>query len=258
MRQRLLAGLVLLLASPVAQAQFTALDRQDDSSRAGLRFDLSLSEEVDNVFPMRIELYGQYFFGDFGAYGSLPLGFAFFDERDDETGVGNIEIERASERLRVIIHTSRPGVIIGRRGADIDRLKTDLQDLTGNQIYIDIKEIKRPAADAQLVAENIAFQLIKRIAFRRAMKRAVQMAMDAGAEGIKVKCAGRLGGIEMARKETYKEGKIPLQTFRSDIDYGFTEAHTTYGSIGVKVWISKGEALQEKERGEANRSQVLR
>ncbi|UCB57331.1 MAG: 30S ribosomal protein S3 [Candidatus Omnitrophota bacterium] len=161
-------------------------------------------------------------------------------------GISSIEIERASGRVRVILHTSRPGVIIGRRGADIDRLRDELQDITGKEVFIDIKEVKNPAIDAQLVAENIAFQLERRVAFRRAMKKAIQMAMNAGAEGIKIACRGRLGGAEMSRREGYREGKIPLQTFRADIDYGFTEARTAYGSIGVKVWTYKGEVHPEK------------
>ena len=160
--------------------------------------------------------------------------------------ISRVEIERASDRVKVGIHTSRPGIVIGRRGADIDRLKDDLQDLTGKQIFIDIKEIRNPSLEAQLVAENTAFQLIKRVSHRRAMKKAVQMAMEAGAKGIKISCAGRLGGIEMSRCEGYKEGKIPLHTIRADIDYGFTEARTTYGTIGVKVWIYKGDILPKK------------
>jgi small subunit ribosomal protein S3 len=161
-------------------------------------------------------------------------------------GIAAIEIERASTRVKVIIRTARPGIIIGRKGADIDRLRDDLQDRTKKEIYIDIKEVKNPAVEAQLVAENIAFQLEKRIAFRRAMKKAVQQAMTGGALGIKVKCAGRLGGAEMSRTEGYKEGKVPLQTFRADIDYGFTEAMTTYGLIGVKAWVYKGDILEKR------------
>ncbi len=160
--------------------------------------------------------------------------------------ISNIEIERASDRARVIIHSARPGIIIGRRGADIDRLRDDLANLTNKDVYIDIKEVKDPQVDAQLISENVAFQIEKRVAFRRTMKKAVQMAMDHGAEGVKIRCSGRLGGIELSRSEVYKEGKIPLQTFRADIDYGFCEAHTTYGLIGIKVWICKGEVLPEK------------
>lgn len=172
----------------------------------------------------------------------------FVKNNFSNAGIANIEIERASGRAKIILFTSRPGVIIGRRGADIDRLRDELQDLTGKQIFVDIKEIKSPALSAQLVAENVAFQLEKRIAFRRAMKKALRISMDAGAGGIKIACAGRLGGTEMSRRESYREGKIPLQTFRADIDYGFTEARTTYGAIGVKVWIYKGEIYPQKKQ----------
>lgn len=161
-------------------------------------------------------------------------------------GISNIEIERASNRARVIIYTARPGIVIGRKGADIDRLRDELQEKTKKEIYIDIKEVKNPAIEAQLIAENIAFQLEKRVAFRRAMKKAVQQSRAGGALGIKVKCSGRLGGAEMSRAEGYKEGKIPLQTFRADIDYGFAEALTTYGLIGVKAWVYKGDILEKK------------
>ncbi len=160
--------------------------------------------------------------------------------------ISDIEVERASDRVRVIIHSARPGIIIGRRGADIDRLRDDLANLTNKDVYIDIKEVKNPQANAQLIAANVAFQIEKRVAFRRAMKKAVQLAMGHGAEGIKIRCSGRLGGIELSRSEVYKEGKIPLQTFRANIEYGFCEAHTTYGLIGVKVWTYKGEILPGK------------
>jgi small subunit ribosomal protein S3 len=158
--------------------------------------------------------------------------------------VSKVEIERVADRVRIIIYTSRPGIIIGRRGSDIDRLREDLQSMVGRQIDIEIKEIKNPALDAQLVAENVAFQLEKRVAFRRAMKRAIQLSIDAGAKGIKIICAGRLAGAEMARTETFKAGKIPLQTIRADIDYGTIGALTTYGYIGVKVWIYKGDQMK--------------
>lgn len=157
--------------------------------------------------------------------------------------VSKIEIERASNRVRVLIFTARPGIIIGRRGSEVDRLRDALQGITKKQIFIDIKEIKSPMTDAQLVAENIAFQLEKRIAFRRAMKKATQNAINAGSGGIKIRCSGRLGGSEIARTENSRYGKVPLQTLRADIDYGFTEAHTTFGLIGIKVWIYKGEIL---------------
>jgi len=161
--------------------------------------------------------------------------------------IAKIEIERAYGRIRIIIHSGRPGVIIGRKGAEIDRLKEELRDIVNKELQIDIKEIKHPAVSAQLVAENIAFQLEKRIAFRRAMKRAVQQALQAGAQGIKLRCRGRLDGAEIARKESYKQGKVPLQTIRANIDYGFTEAHTTAGLIGIKVWIYTGDVIVGKK-----------
>lgn len=164
--------------------------------------------------------------------------------------VSKVEIERTQSRMRVIIHSARPGIIIGRRGADIDRLRDDLHAMTQREVAIDIKEVKNPAVEASLVAENIAFQLERQVSFRRAMKRAVQMAMNNGALGIKVRCAGRLGGAEMSRVESYKEGKIPLGTFRADIDFGFSEAKTTYGRIGVKCWTYKGDSLPPKRKRE--------
>ncbi len=160
--------------------------------------------------------------------------------------VSKIEIERASNRVRIIVHSGRPGVIIGRRGADIDRLREELQALTNKEIYVDIKEISNSSIDAQLVAENVAFQLEKRVAFRRAMKKAVAQAITSGAGGIKIACAGRLGGAEIARTEKYKTGKVPLHTLRADIDYGFAEAFTTYGVIGVKCWVYKGDIILGK------------
>ncbi len=165
-----------------------------------------------------------------------------------QAAVANVIIERLAEKIKVIIHTARPGVIIGRRGADIDRLKEGLAKITTKEITVDPREIKMPSAEAQLVAQNIAFQLEKRIAFRRAMKRALDQAMNSGVKGIKIKCSGRLNGIEMARKESYQLGKLPLHTFRAKIDYGFAEAFTTYGVLGVKVWINKGEVIKEIKR----------
>ena len=162
-------------------------------------------------------------------------------------GVAKIEIERASDRVRVIIHTAKPGVIIGKGGAEIEVTKAELAKLTDKKILVDIKEIKKPDKDAQLVAENIALQLENRVSFRRAMKSCMGRTMKAGALGIKTCCAGRLGGADMARTEVYSEGTIPLQTLRADIDYGFAEADTTYGKVGVKVWIYKGEILPTKE-----------
>lgn len=156
--------------------------------------------------------------------------------------VATVILERVSQAgVRVRIRTSRPGVIIGRRGQDIERLKRELSELTRKEIVIDVEEVGEPALEAQLVAEMVGFQLLRRVNFRRAMKRAIQQATSLGGEGIKIKCSGRLGGVEIARKESYKYGKIPLQTFRADIDYGFYIAKTTYGTIGVKVWIYKGE-----------------
>ncbi|OQA57501.1 MAG: 30S ribosomal protein S3 [Candidatus Omnitrophica bacterium ADurb.Bin277] len=162
-------------------------------------------------------------------------------------GVSSVEIDRASSRLRVRIFAAKPGVIIGRRGQEIDKIKEDLAEITKSEVFLDIKEVKMPQIDAQLVAENMALQLEKRVSFRRAMKKAVQLAMQKGALGIKVKCKGRLGGAEIAREEGYKEGKVPLSTFRADIDYGFAEAFTTYGTIGCKAWIYKGDVLVKKE-----------
>ncbi len=161
-------------------------------------------------------------------------------------GVSKIEIERASDRVRVIIHTAKPGVIIGKGGAEIEVTKAELAKITDKKILIDIKEIKRPDRDAQLVAENIAQQLENRVSFRRAMKSCMGRTMKAGALGIKTCCSGRLGGADIARSEFYSEGTIPLQTLRADIDYGFAEADTTYGKVGVKVWIYKGEILPTK------------
>ena len=156
-------------------------------------------------------------------------------------GVAKVEIERSGDQTRVIIHTARPGIIIGRKGAEVDKLKASLEKEYGNQVYITVKEIKKPELDAQLVSENIAAQLEKRVAFRRAMKRSIAAALRLGAQGIRVCVAGRLGGNEIARTEWYREGRVPLHTLRADIDYGFAEAHTTMGQIGVKTWIYRGE-----------------
>ncbi len=178
----------------------------------------------------------------------------FIREKFIQAAVSLIVIERLAEKLRVIIHTARPGVIIGRRGADIDRLRAELKDISGkdmDKIIVDIQEIKNPNCDAQLVAQGVAFQLEKRVAFRRAMKRAIEQSRMAGAKGIKIRCAGRLGGAEMARTEKYYEGKVPLQTLRADIDYGFTEAKTTYGLLGIKVWIYKGDVIKDHAEIEA-------
>jgi len=159
----------------------------------------------------------------------------------ETASVPKILIERAASRCRVTILTARPGVVIGRKGSEIDKLKEDLSKLTGKEIYVDIVEIKQPETDAQLVAENVALQLERRVSFRRAMKKALQTAKDFGADGIKIRCAGRLGGAELARVEMYHWGRVPLHTLRANIDYGFAEAKTMYGKLGVKCWICKGE-----------------
>jgi len=156
-----------------------------------------------------------------------------------QAGISKIEIERATNKIRINIFTSRPGMVIGRKGSEIDQLKKELQGLTDKEVHINIHEVKRPDLDAQLVAENIALQLIRRVAFRRAIKKSVTTALKFGALGIKVCCSGRLGGAEIARTEWYREGRVPLHTLRAQIDYGFAEALTTYGLIGVKVWINK-------------------
>jgi len=156
-------------------------------------------------------------------------------------GISKIEIERLGEKIKILIFAARPGIIIGKKGAEVEKLKKEIEQITGKQANLDIKEIRKPELDAQLVAENIALQIEKRVAYRRAMKRAVSSSLRFGAKGIRVSCAGRLAGAEIARTEWYREGRVPLSTFRSDIDYGFAEAKTTYGIIGVKVWIFKGE-----------------
>ncbi len=174
----------------------------------------------------------------------------FIKERLQRAGISKIEIYRAGKRLRINIFTARPGIVIGRKGAEVERLKEDLSKITDKEIYINIQEIEIPFLDAQLVAESMALQLEKRRGFRRAMKKMVENAMDAGAKGIKIACSGRLGGAEIARTEWYRKGRVPLHTLRADIDYGFSEACTTYGRIGVKVWIFKEEKFKEKEEAE--------
>jgi small subunit ribosomal protein S3 len=161
--------------------------------------------------------------------------------------VSKIQLERAASRCRITIFTARPGVVIGRKGAEIDKLKEELGKMTGKEVYVDIQEIKQPEMDAQLVAENIALQLERRVSFRRAMKKAVQVAMDFGAEGIKVRVGGRLGGAEIARVEKYHLGRVPLHTLRANIDYGFAEANTLYGKLGIKCWICKGDITAQKK-----------
>ena len=173
----------------------------------------------------------------------------YLKERLFHAGIARINVERTGEKVRVKLHTARPGIIIGKKGVEIEALKQDLDKLTNRESVIDIQEVRRPEADAQLVAENVAMQLERRVAFRRAMKKAVNTALRFGVKGIKIACAGRLGGAEMARREWYREGRVPLHTLRADIDYGLAEAKTTYGIIGVKVWIFKGEVLEGMEEG---------
>ena len=169
---------------------------------------------------------------------------AYLRKRLAQAGVSRIVIERPAKKARVTIHTARPGVVIGTKGADIEVIRKDLQKMTGNELSLNILEIRKPEIDAQLVAENITQQLERRVAFRRAMKRAVQAAMRLGAEGIRINCSGRLGGAEIARIEWYREGRVPLHTLRADIDYGESTAFTTYGTCGVKVWVFKGEVME--------------
>ncbi len=182
----------------------------------------------------------------------------FLHDRLQQSGVSRVVIERPTKKARITIHTARPGVVIGKKGADIDKLRGELQKMTGSEVHLNIVEIRKPEIDAKLVAENIASQLERRVAFRRAMKRAVQSAMRLGAQGIRINCGGRLGGAEIARTEWYREGRVPLHTLRADIDYGEATAMTTYGTCGIKVWVFKGEILahdpmaQEKRLQEAH------
>lgn len=171
-------------------------------------------------------------------------------ERLYHAGVSRIEIERSGQKLRLVIHTARPGIVIGKKGSEAERLRKDVEAYTGKEASIDIKEVRKPEVNSQLVAENIVMQLEKRVAFRRAMKKSVASSMRFGALGIKVMCAGRLAGAEIARTEWYREGRVPLHTFRADIDYGFAEAKTTYGIIGVKVWIYTGDVLPDVKSAE--------
>ncbi|MBW1892773.1 MAG: 30S ribosomal protein S3 [Deltaproteobacteria bacterium] len=169
----------------------------------------------------------------------------FINKKLSHAGISRIEIERSAKKIRLRIFTARPGIVIGKKGAEIEQIKNELTKLIDREVLIDIQEIRKPELDAHLVAENVASQLIRRVAFRRAMKRGVSSAMRFGAQGVKIICSGRLGGAEMARTEWYREGRVPLHTLRADIDYGFVEAKTTYGIIGVKVFIFKGEILSE-------------
>ena len=172
---------------------------------------------------------------------------AMLKEKLMPAGISRIDVERTANKVRVIIYTAKPGIVIGRGGAGIEQLKSEVEAFLGKAVSIDINEVKVPELDAQLVAESVAQQLEKRVSFRRAMKQSIGRSMKAGAKGIKITCGGRLGGAEIARSESYHEGSIPLQTLRADIDYGFAEAHTTYGRIGVKVWIYKGEVLNARK-----------
>ncbi|MCM8789715.1 MAG: 30S ribosomal protein S3 [Candidatus Omnitrophica bacterium] len=179
----------------------------------------------------------------------------FIKSRFKQAAVSNVIIERLTGKVKVYIHSARPGIIIGRHGADIEQLRQDLANMFSSEVAIDIVEVNNPAIEAQLVAENIAFQIEKRVSYRRALKRAMSQAMGAGAQGVRVTVAGRLNGAEMSRTEMFKEGKIPLQTLRADIDYGFAEALTTYGLIGVKIWIYKGEVLGVRKDKNGNDAQ---
>ncbi len=169
----------------------------------------------------------------------------FIKKKLYHAGISRIEIERSSKRVRLRIYTARPGIVIGKKGSEIEQLKNELEKMIAQEVLIDIQEVRKPEIDAQLVAENVALQIERRVAFRRAMKRGVSSAMRFGAKGVKIICAGRLGGAEMARTEWYREGRVPLHTLRADIDYGFTEANTTYGIVGIKVFVFKGEILKK-------------
>jgi len=174
----------------------------------------------------------------------------FLKKRAFQAGVARIEIERAANKVRIRLHIARPGIVIGKKGVEIEKLKRDLEKKINRDVIIDIQEVRKAEVEAQLVAENVALQLVRRIAFRRVMKKSVSAAMRFGAQGIKISCSGRLGGAEMARREWFREGRVPLHTIRADIDYGFAEAHTTYGVIGIKVIIFKGEILPDKSKNE--------
>ena len=167
----------------------------------------------------------------------------FLFDRLSQAGIGRVVIERPAKKARITIHTARPGVVIGKKGADIERLRTDITKMTGSDVHLNIVEIRKPEIEAKLVAENIAQQLVRRVAFRRAMKRAVQSAIRLGAQGIRINCGGRLGGAEIARTEWYREGRVPLHTLRADVDFGLATARTAYGTCGVKVWVFKGEIM---------------
>ncbi len=181
---------------------------------------------------------------DFGSFLIEDLKLRdFVKKRLPQASISRIEIERAAGKIRLVIHTARPGIVIGPKGSEIEKLRRELLRISDKEVIVDVKEIRKPEIDAQLVAENVAQQLERRIAFRRAMKKAVSSSLKSGAKGIRIATAGRLGGAEMARREWYREGRVPLHTLRADIDYGFAEARTTYGVIGIKVWVFKGEII---------------
>jgi len=182
----------------------------------------------------------------------------YIKERLYHSGVSRIEIERKADQLRIIIHTARPGIIIGKKGAEVEKLKADLTGMTNREIHLDIQEVRKAELDAQLVAEQVAAQLERRVAFRRAMKKSVTSALRLGAPGIRIACAGRLSGGEIARREWYREGRVPLHTLRADIDYGFAEARTTYGVIGVKAWVFHGEVLPKSAEEQARAAEEAR
>ena len=180
----------------------------------------------------------------------------YVKSRLSRAGIAKVEIERAPQKATITIHTARPGIVIGRKGAEVDKLRDELQHLTGKEVYINIQEIRRPELDAQLIGDSIARQIEQRISFRRAMKKSITAAMRMGAEGIKITCGGRLGGAEMARSESFNDGRVPLHTLRADIDYARSTAHTTYGCIGIKVWICKGEIIKGEEAGTGREATV--
>lgn len=184
--------------------------------------------------------------GDYGKFLHEDLKIRrFLEKRLSQAGISKIVVERPAKKARITIHTARPGVVIGKRGSDIEKLQADLAKMTNGEVHINIVEIRKPELDAKLVADNIAQQLERRVAFRRTMKRAVQSAMRLGAKGIRINCAGRLGGAEIARTEWYREGQVPLHTLRADVDYATSTSFTTYGTCGIKVWIYKGEILEQ-------------
>ena len=193
---------------------------------------------------------------DYGALLHQDLDLRrFIMDRLSQAGVSRVVIERPAKKARITIHTARPGIVIGKKGADIERLRQEVAKMTAGEVALNIVEIRKPEIDAKLVAENISQQLVRRVAFRRAMKRAVQSAMRLGAEGIRINCGGRLGGAEIARTEWYREGRVPLHTLRADIDYGTATAKTTYGTCGVKVWVFKGEILAHDPMAQDKRLQ---